>query len=173
MIASVQLGSIGAILQERFLLTLEQVAVSPVHTGVMLTGRLFGMLLPALAAWPVAWLIIIVLFGWVPIPSIGAVLAAIVVGIVSLFSVGLLILGFIARRRYRAGMPNAVFPVLILITGLFVPLSSLPTWVSGPGRLFGLSWAMEGIRAVQAGDSPWSDLLVGLLIGVIAVVLGI
>lgn len=173
MASSIPAESVITILQERQWLTLEQVAVSQVHTGVMLTGRLAAMMLHALVALPIAAVLLIGIYGPPSVPDPLQLLAALAVGVGGLLAVSLFIVGFVARRRYYAGMPNAVFPVVILLAGVFVPLDALPTWLEPPARLLAVSWAMEAVRMVEAGGSGWASIGIGALVAAATIAVGL
>lgn len=166
MASSIPAESVIMLLQERQWLALEHVAVSQVHTGVVLAGRLLGMMLHALLSLPIAAILLVLVYGPPDVPDPSVVVAALLVGIAGLLAISLLIVGFIARRRYRAGMPNAVFPVVVLLAGVFVPLDALPTWLQPISRLLAVSWAMDAVRRVETGADEWSALGVGAVVAV-------
>lgn len=173
MASSIPAESVITILQERNWLTLEQVAISQVHTGVMLTGRLAAMMLHALFALPIAAVLLIAVYGPPEVPDPVQLMVALVVGVAGLLAVSLFIVGFVARRRYYAGMPNAVFPVVILLAGVFVPLDALPSWLEPPARLLAVSWAMEAVRLIEVGASGWASIGVGGLVAAVTIAAGV
>jgi len=173
MIGTIIPQSVITILQERTWLTLEQVALSQVGTATILVGRLLAMTAHALAGLPVAWLVIVLLFGPVHVPSPGQVLASIAVSAGGFLAVSLLIVGLLARRRYYAGMPNGLLPLLLLLSGVFVPASALPWWLALPSRLLAPTWAMEGLRRLEAGRQAWPDIGIGAAVSVVTIALGV
>jgi ABC-2 type transport system permease protein len=140
---------------------------------MVLSGRLAAMTTQAVLALPVAWVTIALLFGAPPVRAPFQVLACVAVGIAGFFGIGEVIVGFLVRRRYYAGMTNAAFPLLLLLTGVFVPLSSLPAWLAMPSRLLAPTWAMEGVRRTEAGGSAWADVVIGLVIAALTIGAGI
>lgn len=172
MASTIPSQSIRTILQERFWLTLEQVAVSQVHTGTMLAGRLVAMMAHATLALPIAAALLVVIYGPPRTVDPAQLAGALIVAVAGLLAIATLVLGFVARRRYRAGMPNAVFPVVVLLTGVFVPVDSLPSWLQPLSRLLAVSWAMEAVRAIEAGRSAWGLIAVGAGVAVLSVAAG-
>lgn len=173
MASSIPASSMMLLLQERQWLTLEQVAISQVHTGVMLSGRLTGMMLHALLALPIAAVLLVAVYGPPAVPDPVVLVVALVVGIAGLLAIGMLVVGFIARRRYRAGMPNAVFPVVVLLAGVFVPLDALPIWLQPVSRLLAVSWAMDAVRQTETGANAWPVLGIGALVAAASIAAGV
>lgn len=164
MASAIPAESVITILQERHWLTLEQIAMSPVHTGVVLVGRVAAMMLHALAALPIAGALLIAIYGRPTVRDPVQLAAALVIAIAGLMAVSLFIIGLVARRRYHSGAPNAVFPIVILLAGVFVPVQSLPSWLEPVARLLAVSWAMEAVRLMEAGFSGWSSIGIGALV---------
>jgi ABC-type multidrug transport system permease subunit len=166
MVGTASTQTVVATLQERGWLTLEQTMLSPVNTGLVLAGRTAAAVLQAAVALPIAWVAIVVAFGSFRVSSPLQLAACASVAAGGATALCLMVMGFTARHRYRPGVANVVFPVLSLVAGVFVPVSTLPGWIEPVSRLFAITWAMEGIRAVQTGGSAWSDIGVGALIAV-------
>jgi ABC-2 type transport system permease protein len=63
------------------------------------------------------------------------------------------------------------WPVL-LVTGMLVPLSLLPTWAHPIAWVLAPTWGVQAIREAALGGTPWPDIGMTLLLGGIYLALG-
>jgi ABC-2 type transport system permease protein len=63
------------------------------------------------------------------------------------------------------------WPVL-LVTGMLVPLSLLPTWAHPFAWVLAPTWGVQAIREAALGGTPWPDIGMTLLLGGIYLTLG-
>lgn len=89
--------------------------------------------------------------GWSP--AGGALLAPVVVllGAVTMTSIGLLLAGTL-RAEATLALSNALFVVLLVVSGVTFDASALPTWLAAVGRVLPVGAIGEALRAAFAGD---------------------
>lgn len=156
----------GLLQRERWLGTLELLVSSPTRFALILVP-----ITSAMASLGLFSLGSTLLWGWllfdITIPIASPLLFALSV-VVSIFSIALL--GFllsVAVVRYRTAwaMGNLLEYPGWLLCGFLVPLSLFPGWVTWIAYALPPTWGMQAIRASAAGESPWLDVLMCLVIG--------
>ena len=108
---------------------------------------------------------------------IGAILM-LLAGSVSFVGLGILaaVLPLLYPER-GAQMTNAVAALLLLISGVYYPVSTLPGWLQTVAAASPATYVIEGLRACLLRGEPTASLLptIGLLlgIGVIVIIIGL
>jgi ABC-2 type transport system permease protein len=74
--------------------------------------------------------------------------------IVSLGSLGMLIATSFVLYRHANALGNLLEYPIWLVTGLLVPLATLPLWVRPISWLLAPTWGMEAIRGATIGAEP-------------------
>jgi ABC-2 type transport system permease protein len=93
---------------------------------------------------------------------------ALLAAIIALGAMGMLIATSFVLYRHANALSNLLeYPVWI-VTGLVVPLATLPAWIGPISWLLAPTWGMEAIRGATIGDSP--PILAIVLCLVLAVV---
>jgi hypothetical protein len=143
--------------QERAWGTLQQHACTPAGVTPWLVGRLLGALLQALLTIPLIGGLVLATGGavhlgpWKILLVNGAIICA------SLIGIAVLHMTLAIRYRWYSALINAIFPLTIVLMGLFARIDRLPAAVGAIGHLFAPTWAMEAIRR-----SSWSPALTAL-----------
>jgi ABC-2 type transport system permease protein len=163
----------GLLQRERWLGTLELLVASPTRfalvlvpiTTAMASLGLFSLVSTLLWAW--------LLFGiTVPVASPVAFALSIVVSVFSVALLGFLLSVAVVRYRTAWAMGNLLEYPGWLLCGFLVPLTLFPAWVSWISYALPPTWGMQAIRASAAGESPWLDVVVCLLVGLVYGVVG-
>ena len=71
---------------------------------------------------------------------------------------------FVLYRNANALSNMLEWPVL-LVTGMLVPLSLLPTWAHPIAWVLAPTWGVQAIREAALGGTPWPDIGMTLLLG--------
>ncbi|MGK3203256.1 ABC transporter permease [Amycolatopsis sp. MEPSY49] len=133
---------------------LKRLSASPVSPSRLLTAQL----LVNLAAAVVVVLLIAGVGGLVlgiPLPANPAgFLISIVLGALSLFSVGLLIAALAPTGRAAGGIGSAVFFPMLALGGVWVPKEQLPVALQHVADVLPLGSTLNALRATWAGDAP-------------------
>lgn len=163
----------GLLQRERWLGTLELLVASPTRFALVLVPITTAMAslglfsLGSTLLW--AWL----LFGiTVPVASPLAFAISILVSVFSVALLGFLLSVAVVRYRTAWAMGNLLEYPGWLLCGFVVPLSLFPGWVSWISYALPPTWGMQAIRASAAGESPWLDVAVCLLVGLAYGVVG-
>jgi len=148
-------GCGGAIAWQRWEGTLELLVNAPTRYDFILVGQTFGAVvfgfygIVATLAWGV------VLFG-MPLQATYPLILplSLVAAIVSLGSLGMLIATTFVLYRHANALGNLLEYPIWLITGLLVPVATLPLWVKPLSWLLAPTWGMEAIRGATIGADP-------------------
>ena len=162
-------GCGGAIAWQRWEGTLELLVAAPSRYDLVLAGQTLGAStfgfysVGATLAWGV------LLFGMPLSASFPMLLpVALAAAIIALGAMGMLIATSFVLYRHANALSNLLeYPVWI-VTGLVVPLSTLPAWIGPISWLLAPTWGMEAIRGATIGDS--APILAIVLCLVLAVV---
>jgi ABC-2 type transport system permease protein len=73
-----------------------------------------------------------------------------------------------------APLMNTVAQPVFLLSGILLPLTLAPGWLQNVAKVNPFSWAVDGVRALFAGDigddRVWQGLLITLVLAALAVV---
>lgn len=141
--------AILAFVSERTSGTLARLLVTPVRTSEIVAGyaAAFGVL--ALAQGALLLSVALFVFDVLVVGSL--LLVALVVGLMSITALFLgILLSAFARREAQAiqFFPLIVFPTFLL-SGIFVPVESLPSWLGPFAWAIPPTWAVEALRDVM------------------------
>ncbi|WP_372667106.1 ABC transporter permease [Amycolatopsis kentuckyensis] len=133
---------------------LKRLSASPVPPSRLLAAQL----LVNLAAAVVVVLLIAGVGGLVlgiPLPGNPAgFLVSIVLGALSLFSVGLLVAALAPTGRAASGIGSALFFPMLALGGVWVPKEQLPVFLQHVADVLPLGATLNALRATWAGDAP-------------------
>jgi ABC-2 type transport system permease protein len=166
-------GCGGAIAWQRWEGTLELLVNAPSRYDHILVGQTFGAVtfgfygIGATIAWGV------LLFGMPLEATYPLVLPlGIAAAIISLGALGMLIATTFVLYRHANALGNLLEYPIWLVTGLLVPVATLPFWVRPISWLLAPTWGMEAIRGSATGsEPPWLAIGMCLLLAVVYYVL--
>ncbi|HWE81665.1 MAG TPA: ABC transporter permease [Gaiellaceae bacterium] len=170
--ASVTTGSSGALDFQRRLGTLELLVAAPVPFLAILAPITIATASVGIYAFGSTLLWGRLVFG-IPLHVVHPALfvAALLVAVIAIGMLGLIIATTVIVYRQALFLGNSFEYPGFLITGLLVPLSVLPGWVTPIAWLLAPTWGMRAIRAAAFGGSALRDIAVcvGLSIAYVAV----
>jgi ABC-2 type transport system permease protein len=148
-------GCGGAIAWQRWEGTLELLVCAPTRDDLILVGQTFGAVvfgfygIAATLVWGV------ILFG-MPIQATFPLLLplSLLAAIISLGSLGMLIATSFVLYRHANALGNLLEYPIWLVTGMLVPLATLPVWVQPISWLLAPTWGMEAIRGATINPQP-------------------
>lgn len=155
-------------LRERTIGTLERLMASPLRRAEIIVGYSIGFMLLALVQ---SALVLTFALWALDLYNAGSV--ALLFGIVVLLALGAVNLGIFlstfARNEFQAVqfIPLVIVPQ-ILLSGLFVPVSSEPEWLQVISNALPLTYAVEALREVMLRGADLSSSVVQLDIAVLA-----
>ena len=101
-----------------------------------------------------------------------AFLVAVPATILGLGLLGLLFASTFVLYRNANALSNMLEWPVLLVTGMLVPLSLLPTWAHPIAWVLAPTWGVQAIREAALGGTPWPDIGMTLLLGGIYLALG-
>jgi ABC-2 type transport system permease protein len=153
---------------------LKRLRATPLHPITILTAHVLVKLL--LTALTLAIMILAgrryyPIFGDVPVASFAI---ALIFSTLSLLSLGFVLASLVPTARFAQPIGAAIFYPMIGLSGLFVPLASLPHPWQGVARVLPLTYAVSLLQGIWRGE-PWSahvgDLAALVIIGLAGVLL--
>jgi ABC-2 type transport system permease protein len=133
---------------------LKRVRATPLPPSAYLAGHLVSTLVAALLASAVTMLLGAVVLGAAPIADgfrVVALVAGLVIGIVCFAALALLLSAFIPSGDASGAVTNATFIPVALLSGVFDPSMSLPSWITRAMDLLPVK-PLAGV--LQAGYDP-------------------
>ena len=101
-----------------------------------------------------------------------AFVVAVPATILGLGLLGLLFASTFVLYRNANALSNMLEWPVLLVTGMLVPLSLLPTWAHPIAWLLAPTWGVRAIREAALGGTPWPDIGMTLLLGGVYLALG-
>lgn len=153
---------------------LKRLRATPLHPVTILTAHVLVKLL--LTALTLAIMILAgrryyPVFAGVPIASF---MLALIFSTLSILSLGFVLASLVPTARFAQPIGAAIFYPMIGLSGLFVPVSSLPHLWQGVARVVPLTYAVSLLQGIWTGE-PWSahigDVAALIVIGLVGVML--
>ncbi len=163
----------GVLQRERWLGTLELLVASPTRFALVLVP-----ITTAMATLGLYSLGSTLLWGWllfdisVPVADPLLFVVSVVVSIMSIALIGFLLSVSVVRYRTAWALGNMLEYPGWLLCGFLVPLTLFPTWAVWISYALPPTWGMEAIRLSAAGESPWTQVLVCMGLGILYGVVG-
>jgi ABC-2 type transport system permease protein len=134
---------------------LKRLRATPLHPVTILTAHVLVKLL--LTALTLGLMILAgrryyPVFGDVPIASFAL---ALIFSTLSILSLGFLLASLVPTARFAQPIGAAIFYPMIGLSGLFVPVSSLPHPWQGVAHVLPLTYAVSLLQGIWTGE-PWS-----------------
>jgi len=148
-------GCGGAIAWQRWEGTLELLVSAPTRYDKILVGQTFGAVVFGFYGIVATLIWGVVLFGMPIEATFPLVLPlSLLAAIVSLGSLGMLIATSFVLYRHANALGNLLEYPIWLVTGMLVPLATLPFWVRPISWVLAPTWGMEAIRGATIGSAP-------------------
>jgi ABC-2 type transport system permease protein len=164
----------NALARERWHGTLELLVAAPVHFSLVLLPVTVAM-----ATIGIYSMVTTLLWGWLVFGidvQVGDPLAftlAVPATVVSIGALGFLLAVAFVRFRQAWALGNMLEYPVWLVSGFLVPLSLFPGWVRPFSWALAPTWGINAIRDAALGGSPYTDVAMALLLGVVYLLLGI
>lgn len=147
------------IVSEKEVGTIEQMNVSPVGRLVFILSKLIPYWLIGFIVITIGFIIASLLYGMVPVGSFLTIYFYAGVYILSISGLGLIISNSSETLQQAMFLMFFFILVMIMLSGLFTPVSSMPEWAQWIARANPLTYYMEVLRAVYLKGSSTVDLL--------------
>ncbi|MCC8087955.1 MAG: ABC transporter permease [Rikenellaceae bacterium] len=143
--------------------TIEQMNVTPVKRIIFILGKLIPYWIIGFVVLSICFILAALIYGIYPVGSILTIYFYASVYILVVSGLGLVI------SNYSDTMQQAMFVmfffmlILILLSGLFTPVSSMPEWAQFISKINPLSYFIQVMRSIYLKGSGISELLPQLL----------
>jgi ABC-2 type transport system permease protein len=104
--------------------------------------------------------------------SVGAVAVGLVFCAVTLFSLGYMLAGVIPSARMAAAIGNSLFFPMLFLSGIAIPLSTMPAKVGRVGGWSPMGHAVRIMQGLWTGQS-WAELQTSLIVLAVFMVISI
>lgn len=147
------------IVSEKEVGTIEQINVTPVGKFTFILAKLIPYWLIGFVVLTICFILAWLLYGILPVGHFLVIYCFAVLFVLSMSGLGLVI------SNHSATMQQAMFVmwfcmlILILMSGLFTPISSMPEWAQAITVLNPLKYLMQVMRMVYLKGSGFADML--------------
>ena len=157
------IGSIMAalnIVHEKEIGTIEQINVSPITKLQFILGKLIPFWILGLVTLTMGLLVSWLVYGIVPVGSLGLIYVFGMVFLFTLLGVGLLISTFAETQTQATFVSFFVIMLFMLLGGLYTPIESMPGWAKLITKINPVAYFIEVIRMIILKGSSFADVKV-------------
>ena len=147
------------IVSEKEMGTIEQINVTPVPKFVFIIAKLLPYWLIGFVVLTLCFVLAWLLYGIVPVGHFAVIYFFAILFVLVVSGFGLVISNYSATMQQSMFVMWFCLLVLILMSGLFTPISSMPMWAQVVTRVNPLRYLMEVMRMVYLKGSGIIDLL--------------
>ena len=152
--------------------TIQQINVTPVNRIHFILAKLIPFWVVGLVVMIISVSAAYLLYGLWPVGSVMAVLFSAIVFILSISGLGLIISNYSETMQQASFLVMFFILILILLGGMFTPVSSMPTWAQLIAVINPFNYLTDTFRMLYLNGSKLADVTGNLLaLGVIAIVL--
>ena len=147
------------IVKEKEIGTIEQINVTPIKKHHFILGKLIpfwviGMFVFSVGLFVVGRLV----YGIIPLGSIGVLYAFLSLYLVALLGLGLLISTYSETQQQAMSVAFFFIMIFLLMSGLFTPVDSMPNWARMIAKFNPVTYFIEVMRMVVLKGSGFSDI---------------
>jgi ABC-2 type transport system permease protein len=152
------------IVAEKEVGTIEQLNVTPLKKWQFIVGKLMPFWVLGLVSITLGMIVARLVFGLWPEGSFGTIYLLSMVYLLAVLGIGLLISTFADNQQQATLFAFFVMMIFILMSGLFTPIESMPSWARTVATLNPPTYFIRDIRAVYLKGSTLFDLRWDILI---------
>ena len=147
------------IVSEKEIGTMEQINVSPVGKFTFIMAKLIPFWIIGLIAFSLALLLAALIYGVIPSGHLLTIYFCVGLYVLVVSGMGLVISNYASTMRQAMLIVFFFIMIMILISGLFTPINSMPNWAKAITVVNPLKYFMEIMRMVYMKGSSFADLL--------------
>lgn len=152
--------------------TINQINVTPVSKINFILAKLIPYWVVGIVVMIISITLAYFIYGLWPAGSVFAVLLSAIVFILSISGMGIIISNYANTMQQASFIVMFFILILILLGGMFTPLSSMPTWAQIIATINPFTYLTKTLRMLYLNGSTLSDVSGNLFaLGIIAVVL--
>lgn len=147
------------IVKEKEIGTIEQINVTPIKKHQFILGKLIPFWLLGNVVFGMGLLVSRVIYGIVPVGSLGLMFLFIAVYLLAVLGFGLLVSTICETQQQAMFIMFFFMMVFILLGGLFTAIESMPAWARVISRLNPVSYLIQVMRMIILKGSSLRDIL--------------
>ena len=146
------------IVREKEIGTLEQINVTPIRKHQFIIGKLFPFWVLGLVILTVGLIIAKVVFNVPIVGNIGLIYFFTTIYLLVILGIGLIISNHSDTQQQSMFIAWFIAVIFILMSGLFTPIESMPTWAQNITLFNPIRYFVEIIRMVMLKGATFSDI---------------
>jgi len=147
------------IVKEKEMGTIEQINVTPIKKYHFILGKLIPFWVIGVFVFSLGLLgVARVAYGIIPVGSLPLLYAYLAVFLVAVLGIGLLISTYSETQQQAMSLAFFLIMVFILLSGLFTPIDSMPTWAKWIANLNPLTYFIEVMRMIVLKGSGFAQI---------------
>ena len=148
------------IVKEKEIGTIEQINVSPISKLNFILGKLIPFWLIGVLVFSIGFFFVArVVYGIIPMGSIGLIYGFLAIYLIALLGIGLLISTYSDTQQQSMSVAFFVMMIFLLMGGLFTSVDSMPEWAKVIAYLNPVTYFIEVMRMVVLKGSTFPDIL--------------
>lgn len=146
------------IVKEKEIGTIEQLNVTPIKKYQFIIGKLLPFWLLGLAEMVFGLILAVLIFDIPIVGNLGLVFLFTALYLTLILGFGLLVSTFTDTQQQAMFISWFFLVIFILMSGLFTPIESMPTWAQQITNFNPVKYFVEVIRMIMLKGSGWSDV---------------
>lgn len=147
------------IVSEKEIGTIEQINVTPVGKFTFILAKLLPYWMVGFLVLSICFVLAWLLYGIVPAGHFGVIYAFALLFVFTMSGMGLVISNYSSTMQQSMFVMWFCLLILMLMSGLFTPIASMPGWAQGITYLNPLRYFVQVMRMVYLKGSGFADLL--------------
>lgn len=148
-----------SIVSEKETGTIEQMNVTPVGKFQFILAKLIPFWVIGIVVLSICFILAMLVYGLVPAGSILTVLTFAAIYILAVSGMGLVISNYAGTMQQAMFIMFFFLMILLLMSGLFTPVASMPDWAQAIAFVNPLKYFMEVMRLVYLKGSTFSNMV--------------
>ncbi|MBI1307180.1 MAG: ABC transporter permease subunit [Bacteroidetes bacterium] len=147
------------IVKEKEVGTIEQINVTPIKKHHFILGKLIPFWVIGMFVFTIGlFLVARIVYGIVPLGSIGLLYAFLALYLVAVLGIGLIISTYSNTQQQAMSLAFFFMMIFLLMSGLFTSIDSMPEWAKWIARLNPVTYFIEVMRMVVMKGSEFKDI---------------
>lgn len=160
------------IVEEKETGTIQQINTTPVSKGNFILAKLIPFWVIGILILSISFLLVWIIYGLTPSGSFLSLYVASVIFIIGISGMGIIISNYSDTLQQASFLVMFFILIIILLSGLFTPVSSMPTWAQGLAYANPLTYFIKIMRLVYLKGSGLGDIIKpGVILVVFAIIL--
>ena len=139
--------------------TIEQINVTPVHKFTFILAKLIPYWIMGITVLTICFGLARLIYGISPVGSLFTICLYSILYILTVSGIGLIISNYAGTMQQAMFVIFFIIMILILMSGLFTPVSSMPEWAQTVASLNPLTYFIQVMRQVYLKGSTIADLV--------------